>query len=194
MLPQQSRAGVIDGTFSFGGNEFAVVQYPNQTWENAQTDVIATLGPNWHLAVITSQAIEDSVTANLVSLAPTFTYFQAAYWLGGHQSPLTETQPDVGWTWVTGDPWSYTDWNAGEPNDFGGLEQYLSMWVTNNGAGNYGAVGKWNDLGDFAADLRVVEGYIAEQSAPVPSPEPSAFWLLGSGLAGLIWLKRKHFR
>ena len=40
-------------------------------------------------------------------------------WLGGYQ-PDGSREPDGGWTWVTGEPFSYKNWASGEPNDYGG--------------------------------------------------------------------------
>ena len=191
--PNLASAGTIDGTFTFGPNEFAVIQYPFASWSAAESDVTATLGSNWHLAVITDSSIQASVSTHLASLAPTFSYVQAAYWLGGYQSPANEPSAGAGWTWVTGAPWIYTNWNAGEPNDAGGpgAEQFLEMWLSNNGQHSFGDLGKWNDLGN-PADLIVVAGYIAEAPvASVPEPESWLLMLLGFGVIGAR-LRRRH--
>ncbi len=37
-------------------------------------------------------------------------------WYGGFQPPGV-TPPNSGWEWVTGEPWDYTNWAPGEPND-----------------------------------------------------------------------------
>jgi hypothetical protein len=51
------------------------------------------------------------------------------YHLGGFR---TGTQ----WQWITGEPWSFTNWYPGEPNNATGNEIYLSSWVE---------PGTWND-------------------------------------------------
>jgi hypothetical protein len=48
--------------------------------------------------------------------------------LGGRQAP--GNAPSVGWSWVTGEPWSYTNWAATEPNDFAGFAEDYLMLVT----------------------------------------------------------------
>ena len=62
---------------------------------------------------------------------------------------FTSIQPDGGWRWVTGDPWSYSNWNAGEPNNAtGGHEDCLTL----------AANGRWNDTRGAAG----VTGYLVE--------------------------------
>ena len=39
------------------------------------------------------------------------------------------TEPDGGWQWVTGEPWSYTDWFSGEPDDIAGTEEKSAMFA-----------------------------------------------------------------
>ena len=46
------------------------------------------------------------------------------------------------WQWITGETWSYTNWYAGEPNDYGGNEDCVAFSSTlNPGQGHY-----WNDV------------------------------------------------
>ncbi len=89
------------------------------------------LGRPGHLVTI-ADAAEDQ-----------FVYFTLAggplgnAWLGAYQdmtSP-TYTEPLGGWTWVTGEPFVYTNWYAGEPNNGGNQEHYLGYWPND----------QWND-------------------------------------------------
>ncbi|MFM7132977.1 MAG: C-type lectin domain-containing protein, partial [Planctomycetota bacterium] len=41
------------------------------------------------------------------------------------------------WTWITGEPWSFTNWYIGEPNNQGGQENWLLFYSSN---------GFWNDM------------------------------------------------
>ena len=72
------------------------------------------------------------------------------FWLGAYQpDPMSRT--NEGWTWITGEPWEFTRWNAGEPNDFGGrVEDWLAIWGWN---GN-GSTGWWNDEGNAIRDTQ----------------------------------------
>ena len=60
-------------------------------------------------------------------------------WLGGIQAPGS-AEPDGGWhwesDWLTGEPWSYTNWNAGEPNNVDGVEEVLQFTMKSS---------SWND-------------------------------------------------
>ena len=40
-------------------------------------------------------------------------------WIGGYQ-PAGSSEPSGGWSWVTGETWSWNAWRAGEPNNAGG--------------------------------------------------------------------------
>ena len=77
-----------------------------------------------HLATITSQ----SENAHIAVIA-TDGYFNVKH-LGG-------LRDGASWRWITGEPWSYTNWYPGEPNNATGNEIYLSTWVT---------PGTWNDI------------------------------------------------
>jgi hypothetical protein len=89
-----------------------------------------------HLATITSQQENDFVVTQFVQGVPEA--FQGV-WLGG-----TDEQLEGTWRWITGESWSFQNWNSGEPNDGGGAggtggEDYL---IVSGSAGNL-----WNDAG-----------------------------------------------
>jgi hypothetical protein len=156
---------------TFGGSQYDIVSFAGKSWDEAKADVATRLGSDWHLAVITSQDIQNFVYNNLVSRAGS-----GEYWLGGYQNPIDEQVATNGWTWVTGASWNYTHWANSEPNDYSGpaSEQYVLMYAEN---------GFWNDQ----SELPGITGYIAESPVPVPA----AVWLLGSGLLGLFGIKRR---
>jgi hypothetical protein len=169
---QANAAGVVvlRGTWSAGnGNDYAFVALQGATWDQAQADVAAVL-PGYHLATVTSAA-EDVF---LVSLnAP-----GGQWWLGGFQYPPTQPVATAGWTWVTGEPWAYTNWALGEPNDAGvpGNEQHLG-WYTYGG---------WNDEGSAIGSI---SGYVAEREAAPPPPAaeiPALSLLAQTALAALV--------
>jgi hypothetical protein len=107
-------------------------------------------------------------------------------WLGGCQ-PDGSMEPAGNWQWVTGEPWAYTNWGGGEPNNyyaggagnlpFGTPEESLHLLPN----------GVWNDLPHNA----VLNAYIVEYV-----PEPAALPLLAVGAAFAVGLRawRSAFR
>ena len=55
-------------------------------------------------------------------------------WTGGYKN----SEGDLGWT--DGSPWTFTNWAPGEPNDFGGVEDFVEI--------NSPKIGLWNDNTD----------------------------------------------
>ena len=47
----------------------------------------------------------------------------------------TDAHKEDDWSWITGEPWGYSNWAPEEPNDFGGDEDHLLIWPD----------GSWND-------------------------------------------------
>jgi len=85
-------------------------------WTNAKANCAAMGG---HLVTITSSG-EQSFLFNL----------WPSGWIG-----LTDEVTEGTWRWVTGESYSYSNWNSGEPNNAGN-EDYV-QFVSN---------GRWNDL------------------------------------------------
>jgi hypothetical protein len=47
-------------------------------------------------------------------------------WIGLYQNP-NSAEPRGGWTWVTGERLNYSRWAEGQPNNYGGKQQYASF-------------------------------------------------------------------
>lgn len=117
-----------------------------KTWSQAQTEANSLGG---YLVVINSAQEE----ANLKQLFGTAEEF----WIG-----LTDTSNEGKFVWLNNDPVNYTNFATGEPNNFGGDEDYVSM--------NYGSGGKWNDWGSTQKFLGIIE--IPNGTSPPPPPPP----------------------
>jgi len=78
-----------------------------------------------------------------------------------------------GWDWSNGDPVSYENWGSGQP-------------ITSSD--KYGAVIQdnktWSSLGYKSTYTGIME-------RPATVPLPSALWLLGSGILGVVGIRRK---
>jgi hypothetical protein len=123
-------------------------------WEAASAfaETLSVDGVSGHLATITRQLEQDFIVANLGQ------ELVRRCWLGAEQ-PDPNVPADQGWAWVTGEAWGYTNWCAGEPNDYNGGEDALQF--SNNGTQ---PVGGWND----ASRSIVQSGFIVEYPAACP--------------------------
>jgi hypothetical protein len=91
------------------GHYYELIGDPPMTWSQAR-DIAAGrsyLGMQGYLATITSPGEQNFVNDNLGG------YEQ---WIGGYQLD-DQSATDAGWQWVTGEPWGFTHWDGGEPND-----------------------------------------------------------------------------
>jgi hypothetical protein len=97
-------------------------------------------------------------------------------WLGA-----SDEGNEGNWTWRTGpesgQALSFFNWNAGEPNNCCGGENFLQT--------NWGSVGLWNDHGG-PGNAGQVNGFFVEYgAAAVPEPETLALVTLGLLAMGL---------
>ncbi len=155
------------------GHFYRFVSKPLMPWSSARDEADATMyyGLRGYLATITSQAENDFIRLKTVGVG----------WIGASDAAV-EGQ----WRWVTGPEglnggtlfWegkgsgapfnsAYSNWNAGEPNDSGGNEDYAHItFFPNNPFSSY----KWNDLpnagggGDYVSAGYLIEfgGYADE--------------------------------
>ncbi len=118
------------------------------TWPEARR-LARRRGCGWDLVTITSAAENDFVFGLARRKVPAVFDAEGGSgpWLGGVQ-PTGSPEPAGGWRWVTAEPFRYTNWNPGEPNDSGG-EKHMNSYRS----------GTWNDA--KATDR--LQGYIAER-------------------------------
>ncbi len=106
------------------------------SWTDAK---LAAEGQIWqgvpgHLATIQDQAELDWIVQTLAPARP---------WIGLSQNLASPTfsEPGGGFEWVTGEPFTFTNWSPGEPSNndgAGGTEEFVELF------GN----GAWNDVTD----------------------------------------------
>jgi hypothetical protein len=115
-----------------------------------------------YLATITSED-ENEFVFNLVKDNNAFWYLDAVNnglgpWLGGYQEDGAE-EPDGGWRWVTGEAWSYTNWETGQPDDVHGAANNQNVLRFFKAGGLIGD--HWDDSeGNNPVEHR--KGYICE--------------------------------
>ncbi len=108
------------------------------TWRESRAECESLGG---HLATVTSLGESDAIAA-LGDIGD--------FWLGGFQNPGSG-EPAEAWQWVTEEPWLFSRWSNGQPDDQGG-EDVLSTYP--------GQSLVWNDRIDCqACSLR---GFIIE--------------------------------
>jgi len=95
-------------------------------WASARAICVEKGG---YLATITTEEENIWVWNNLAKLGS-----NPRSMLGG-----TDQRSEGTWEWITGEPWSYTNWDPGEPNDDGG-QDVLIFGNFNNGS--------WDDIND----------------------------------------------
>ena len=101
------------------------VAVPGGSFDASEALAVALGG---HLTSINDQAEQDFVHGNFGNLAGV----DRRIWIG-----FNDVAVEGMFQWTDGSPAKYTNWNAGEPNNSGGLEDYAEM---------LGSSGQWNDL------------------------------------------------
>jgi len=148
------------------------------TWTAARDAAVAKGG---YLACITLAAENDFVYG-LIS-DDTFWNLGWGYgpWLGGYQYDKL-AEPAGHWAWLSPEPWGYTNWQSGQPDDWRGAEDRLHFFNSGGGKSQM-----WNDQSDVP--FAEVYGYVVEYV-----PEPSVLVLLGMGAVTLLlyaWRRRR---
>jgi len=172
-----------------GGNNhyYQLVLVPaGLTWTVADSAAQTAGG---YLATLTSANESSFVFTNVASTQSSAWFTDTAGngegpWLGGFQ-PNGSSEPSGGWTWVTGETWSYTNWASGEPSNGNGGEDKLVFFGHGNLMGN-----AWNDV----PPTSTMNSYIIEfNTSPIPEPATAAM-LLGLGAIAVVTARRKYLR
>ena len=158
------------------GHYYDVVFVTDQvTWGAARDSAAGTIfnGVPGHLATITSQAEQDFIVGQFGDAI-------RAKWLGGFQTPGS-VEPNEGWSWITGEPFTYSNWGFNEPNNSGGMENHLDFATAGSEA-----LGVWNDLDGVTPPATFVNGYVVEFV-----PEPSTYVMAAIGIVALLFARRQ---
>ena len=140
-----------------GGNGHFYLPVPVSggcTWERALAlaDGSSYQGTQGYLATLTSESENAWVWSQFGPIG--------GYRIGAYQ-PAGSVEPDQGWTWVTGESWSFAGWDAGEPNNAGDestIEFLLSA-----------TAGEWNDTSESTTCPGLVLEFQLGASPAVPA-------------------------
>jgi len=145
-LPNTPLEDVTRGEqFSFRGHIYAFFSEDMGSWEAAQ-EYCEGLGG--HLAVITSQELNDYIYSAMRSLGMDNAYFG-----------YTDREEEGVWRWVNGVQSSYVNWHEGEPNDEHEGEDYaMFFWAFEDSS--------WND-GDFELHTGGEKNFICEWDSTI---------------------------
>ena len=115
----------------YNGHSYYIYSKVADTWEDAQAYCEARGG---HLAVITDAAENKALYDYKVKQGYGTAYFG-----------FSDAAKEGTWTWVTGEPVTYTNWYTGEPNNGlgGSIENYAELWNGTNFTRNPAYT--WND-------------------------------------------------
>lgn len=115
------------GAITYNGHYYQLFNN-NVSWEYAKKYCESKDG---YLVTITSEEENDAIEILLDKYSSDNNF----YWLGA-----TDIESEGNWKWVTGEGWSYTNWNDGQPDNASGQEHYLHVYTESE------RFGKWNDL------------------------------------------------
>lgn len=142
-------------------------------WTDANALAIASGG---HLATIHSPG-ENQFIFSLVD-APEYWNGNGGPYLGGFQFDKAN-EPSGNWRWVTDEPFDFTNWLVGEPNDEANTEDYLGFATPVN---NPFRDSTWNDVTNNTFTV----SYVVEYNTLAVAPEPASLVLIG--MAALPWI------
>ncbi len=135
------------------GHWYQLVLDGHPSWTQAKSQAEQRGG---YLATLTSEAENDFARQLPSGLS--------AMMLGGFQDLASPnySEPAGGWRWVTDEPWNFTNWGAGEPNNASNGhgdpgEDYLYSWTGFQGF-------KWGDGDNICPECNPIP-YLIEWSA-----------------------------
>ena len=137
------------------GNFYLAVPMIGVLWTDAKVlaESMFYQGQQGYLATVTDQTENDFVWNNMNAGNGTNA---EELWMGGFQDQNAPgfSEPGGGWSWVTGEPWVYSNWGQGEPNNNPAPEDFL-IWLPVS----HTPTGAWNDGLDNHWSIR---GFIVE--------------------------------
>jgi len=168
--------------FEMNGHSYEWIHIPEGiTWDEAVLDAALRSfgGVAGHLATLTTSEENAFITEHIVSQCPN------RIWIGGHQ-PANGASFSAPWAWVTGETWSYTNWEGVQPDNCDYAEDVLVLY----GQPYALPQGRWND--DWRGE-RAIRDYIVEYDGEVGSehilycPDNGHYYRLSEASEDITW-------
>lgn len=152
--------------FEFNGHFYSIRRTNGaKTWSQARTEAKNLTAPNGlsvDLAAITSAAENQFIADGINCLAYWRSVNNAS--VGPHIGaiqPDGSPEPDGNWRWVTREPFGFTSWHAGEPNNYNGLDTVAGFFsepagTTSQNWGDFPNDGI-ADIGDYHSEFYIAE-------------------------------------
>ncbi len=144
------------GIKTYQGHTYAILTYggiATADWKSAK-QLSELLGG--HLPTIANAGENETIK----SLVDTYGNTGIATWLGA-----SEVDREGNWQWVTGESFSYTNWETGQPDNRWNAEKYLAICQN----------GKWQDLSDTERGNIVIEFDYLTSSFPTDEMKTADF-------------------
>jgi len=199
------------GTWNDGSHASVDVHHYIVEWGGYETTgwlpepVLNHINGHWYLVVTSSVSWADAMTVAGQSTFNGMTGYLATVTTDQENSfILDQLGPDAinvylggtdeasegFWRWITGESFAYTNWYPGEPNNYGGPENYLVL----NGPAHGINAGTWNDgrgMSHSDNNRYVIEwgDYTPDEWLPQPAqnPENGHYYLVVTG--NVTWLE-----
>ena len=158
----------VEWPISSGGNGHSYLPVRTEgpiTWHQANQLASDAGG---YLVSITSGE-ENAFVYNLIS-APLYWNGEFGPLIGGIQTNGSLGAAS-GWTWISGEPWEFTNWRGGQPDDGGLPEDIIHFW----------SGPQWNDQ---STNTQMFVSYIVERSTCTPHKAIATAQLINGFVVG----------
>jgi hypothetical protein len=176
---QEARAGYI---FNAANGHYYGLTDTRLNWDQVEAQAIAAGG---HLASITSQAEQEFLVNNFV-IPSTPGGDRQGFWIGA-----TDAAVEASFVWTTGEPFTYSNWHSGEPNNVGNEDFVVFNFHYGVGVPPSNIKGTWNDASNNGSGDGPFFGIIELTANPVPEPSSLALALCA---ATALWHRARSRR
>ncbi len=131
-----NKVSIPSDSVTYNGHSYKLYTV-GKTWDEAKT-YCENLGG--HLVAINTSG-EQSIVENMIRDGS-----KSSYWLGGYKNSAGD------WNWVTNEPFAYSNWAIGEPNNAEEAEDKLMIFKNPDPKNPEANFGDWNDLAADCAE------------------------------------------